>query len=135
MDMGRPIGCVSHRRRLLCGSDDLAVTDLDPAVVSAFADRKWRLNNLYFVQDEYGQVYKFQMRPAQEALVDDMHFLNIVLKARQLGFSTLILLLALDCCLFNDHFSAGRIGATKRHAMNLLDRLKLPCERLHPALR
>lgn len=95
-----------------------------PAMIEAFADRKWRMNNLYYVQDEYGTVYKFNLRPAQAELLDNLHFLNIILKARQLGFSTFILLLALDCCLWNDHFNAGLIADTTKNAQNLLARIK-----------
>ncbi len=111
------------------------MTELDPGIVAAFSDRKWRLNNLYFVQDEYGAVYKFQMRPAQALLLDELHYLNIVLKARQLGFSTLILLLALDCCVFNDHFSAGLIADTKGNAQNLLVRIKFAYDSLPEEIR
>lgn len=111
------------------------MTELDPGIVAAFSDRKWRLNNLYFVQDEYGSVYKFKLRPAQALLLDELHYLNIVLKARQLGFSTLILLLALDCCVFNDHFSAGLIADTKGNAQNLLVRIKFAYDSLPEEIR
>lgn len=107
-----------------------APVELSPEVIRAFSDRKWRLNNLYYVKDEYGGVSKFELRPAQAALLDNMHFLNIILKARQLGFSTFILLLALDCCIFNDHFDAGLIADTITNAKNLLSRVKFAYDNL-----
>jgi len=103
---------------------------LAPELVDAFSDRAWRIDNLYYVQDEYGAVYKFKMRPAQRKLLDELHYLNIVLKARQLGFSTLILLIALDCCIWNDHFAAGLIADTRKNAENLLVRVKFAYDNL-----
>jgi hypothetical protein len=103
--------------------------------VALFLDRKWRLNNLYWIEDKHGQVVKFQLNPAQERLLGELHYLNIILKARQMGFSTFILILALDCCLFNSHFAAGLIADTQTNAQNLLDRVKFAYERLPEQLK
>lgn len=103
---------------------------LSDELVAQWSDRWWRLNNLYFVRDEYGAVYKFKLRPAQRKLLEELHYLNLILKARQLGFSTFILLLALDCCVFNDNFQAGLIADTLKNAQNLLERIKFAYERL-----
>ncbi|QAX31305.1 terminase [Leisingera sp. NJS204] len=103
--------------------------------VAKFGDRKWRLNNLYWIKDRHGNVVKFKLNPAQEQLLDELHTLNIILKARQLGFSTFILILALDCCLFNSHFAAGLIADTQTNAQNLLDRIKFAYERLPAQLQ
>lgn len=104
--------------------------EIPDEVLAAFSDRAWRLSNLYFVQDEYGTITRFALRPAQAALLADMHYLNIILKARQLGFSTFILLLALDCCVFNDHFHAGLIADTTKNAQNLLQRIRFAYEHM-----
>lgn len=103
---------------------------ISPEVVDAFSSREWRLENLYWVQDEYGNVTKFKLRDAQRALLADLHYLNLILKARQLGFSTLILLIALDCCIWNDHFAAGLIADTKENATGLLTRIKFAYDNL-----
>jgi hypothetical protein len=71
---------------------------LSDALVDQWSDRRWRLNNLYYIQDKLGEVVLFKLNEAQNTLLDDLHFLNIILKARQMGFSTFILILALDCC-------------------------------------
>jgi len=111
----------------------------EPAVsedlVELWSDRKWRLNNLYWIEDKYGKVVPFTLNPAQEELLDGLHFLNIVLKARQLGFSTFILLLALDCCLFNSHFAAGLVADTLDNAKALLKRIKFAYDRLPDEIR
>ncbi|MGT2444483.1 terminase [Ensifer adhaerens] len=103
---------------------------LSEDVVELWADRRWRLRNLYFIKDKFGNVVRFVMNPAQEKLLDDLHYLNIILKARQMGFSTFILILALDCCIFNSNFAAGLIADTKKNAQNLLDRIKFAYEHL-----
>lgn len=108
----------------------MAAPALSPEIVDAFSDREWRLDNLYWVQDEYGNVVKFRLRPPQRKLLQDLHYLNLVLKARQIGFSTLILLIALDCCIWNDHFAAGLIADTKKNAENLLVRIKFAYDSL-----
>jgi hypothetical protein len=113
----------------------MAKPALSKELIAQWSDRKWRLNNLYWIEDKHGAVVRFNLNPAQEKLLDDLHYLNIVLKARQLGFSTFILLLALDCCLFNDHFAAGLVADTLPNATNLLKRIKFAYDRLPEALK
>ncbi|WP_025820689.1 hypothetical protein [Shewanella marina] len=70
----------------------------------------WRLNNLYIIADEYGQEVMFRCRPAQVMLFCMLWFLNIILKARQLGFSTAIQIFILDHAIFNDNRKCGVIA-------------------------
>ncbi len=60
------------------------------------ADDKTRLNSLYKITDKSGQVIPFRMNVEQELLFDEMHYLNLILKSRQVGGTTLISLFALD---------------------------------------
>gem|GEM_PF-2416283 len=50
--------------------------------VAQFSDQRWRLNNLYWIRDAHGRRVKFAMNPAQAALYEARHTLNLVLKAR-----------------------------------------------------
>lgn len=63
-------------------------------------DRFWRLNNLYFITDKKGKKVKFRMTPEQFEYFNGMHTRNIILKARQLGFTTLVCIVQLDAALF-----------------------------------
>ena len=108
---------------------------LSKELVDQWSDRRWRLNNLYFIKDKLGNEVLFQMNEAQEKLLDELHYLNIILKARQMGFSTFILLMALDCCLFNSNFSAGLVADTLKNAMGLLERIKFSFERLPEGIK
>jgi len=106
-----------------------------PEELELLGDRTWRMNNLYKIVDKHGQIIPFTLNPAQARLLSGLHYLNVVLKARQLGFSTFILLLALDCCLFNENFSAGLIADTLDNSKTLLDRVKFAYDRLPQVIR
>lgn len=83
------------------------------------ADRDWRLNNLYMIKDKRGNKVRFKLNWAQEKLYREMHTVNVILKARQLGFSTFIMIYCLDACLFNANHSAGVIAHTREAAEDL----------------
>jgi hypothetical protein len=101
-----------------------------------FSDWRWRLNNLYYITDKDGRRTQFQMNWAQEALYDEMHYLNIVLKARQLGFTTFIQIFMLDACLFNSNVRAGTIAHTLDDAKIIFrDKVKYPYDNLPDGIR
>jgi hypothetical protein len=85
----------------------------------------WRLNNLYHVESKKGQVVPFVMNEAQRSLYRNMHYLNMILKARQLGFSTFIAIFFLDVCVFNPSTQAGIIDLTIDDAKKKLQKAKL----------
>lgn len=90
---------------------------IDPRLdVQKWSDPHWRLNHLYHVIDDDGHDFLFRMRPEQEELYANLWYLNIVLKARQLGFTTFICLLALDQCLWSKNFTAAIIAHVKDDA-------------------
>lgn len=106
-------------------------------------DPAWRLANLYqiIVKDEAddsdGLVMPFRPNKAQRRLLARMHTRNIVLKARQLGFTTLVAILWLDTALFAK--SPMRLGiiAHEREAAESIfrDKVLFAYDNLHPALR
>lgn len=64
------------------------------------ADPLYRLNNLYYITDKTGKKVKFKMTAEQLAYFDGEHHKNIILKARQLGFTTQVCIMQLDGALF-----------------------------------
>jgi hypothetical protein len=58
----------------------------------------------------HGRRTKFRLNWAQEALFNEMHHLNVILKARQLGFTTFMQPFMLDACVFNSNIRAGTIA-------------------------
>lgn len=98
-------------------------------------NRLWRLNNLYYIVDKSGQKRQFQLNWAQKELYHNIHYCNIVLKARQLGISTFVTLLFLDVCLFNNNVSAGIIAHTREDAQQLFAKVKFAYDNLPEALK
>lgn len=90
--------------------------------VDHLSDKAWRLDNLYYIQDKKGDKVKFKMNVAQRYLLDNMWYLNIILKARQRGFTTFIDLYILDECIFNSEVEAGIIAHTMDDAKKIFRR-------------
>lgn len=94
-----------------------------------------RMNSLYWVQDEKGGSSLFRMRPAQQMFWDEMWYLNVILKARQLGFSTEVALYFLDTCIFYENTAAGIVDYTLKDAKAKLAKILYAYERMPEAIR
>jgi hypothetical protein len=100
------------------------------------SDPRWRLNNLYWITNKEGSRVQFKLNWAQESLLNDLHYCNIVLKARQLGFTTFIQIFMLDQCLFNSNIRAGTIAHRLDDARTIFrDKIRYPYDNLPEALR
>lgn len=88
---------------------------------SKLLDRSWRLNNLYYIKDKQGNKIKFRLNWAQQDLASGLHYFNVILKARQLGFTTFIMIYFLDACLFNSNHSAGVVAHNRQDANDLFE--------------
>jgi hypothetical protein len=100
-----------------------------------FADREWRLDNIYWIVDEHGQKVRFQRNEAQRELWSQVHYWNIVLKARQRGISTFIAILMLDAAIWNSNTHCGLIDATLPDATKKLDKIKFAYDSLAPEIK
>lgn len=106
------------------------------AAIDLFSDWRWRLDNLYFITDKEGRETQFRMNWAQEALFEEMHYQNVILKARQLGFTTFLQLFMLDACVFNTNVRAGTIAHTLGDAQVIFrDKVKFPYDRLPDGIK
>ena len=95
------------------------VPGIDP---EKLASPWWRLNHLYsIILDKDGKVGKMRLKPQQTGVYRTMHYLNVILKARQIGFTTLIQLFMLDRCIWNPTTRAGVIAHTKDDASEFFD--------------
>jgi len=104
--------------------------------VDRFGDRRWRLDNLYVITDRFGRRVDFRMNSAQAALLDGLHNQNIILKARQRGFTTFIQLFMLDACVFNSDIRGGTIAHTLPDAQVIFrDKIKFPYDNLPAGIR
>ena len=85
-------------------------------IMARYPDKLTRLRDgFYDVKDKHGKRVPFRMNEHQERFYHDRHGMDAVLKARQLGYTTVIQLDILDDCLFIPDLSAGVI------AHNLMD--------------
>lgn len=73
---------------------------MKPEHLKLLADKDWRLNNLYWITDKEGKPTRFRMTPEQREYFEGIHTRNIILKARQLGFTTEVCIIQLDAALF-----------------------------------
>ena len=93
-----------------------AINTPTPYMVETLRDEYWRLNNLYHIIDPNGNLIRFRMNPEQETLYRNKWYQNVILKARQMGFSTLVQLMMLDRCLFTPNTTAGISAQSLTHA-------------------
>lgn len=109
---------------------------LSPELKKNLKDPYWRLNNLYWIIDEDSHRVKFKMRFVQQKFYDEMWFWNEILKSRQHGFSTLIDLIGLDLCLFNDNIEAGIVAHTKEAVQHIFaTKIQYPYDNLPEAIK
>lgn len=100
-------------------------------------DPVWRLHNLYKIVDKFAVERPFVPTPEQSALIHAVYRLkqkrHAILKARQMGFSTLIALMILDAAYFAENFNAAIIDRTQPDATaKLKGKIKFAFERLGP---
>lgn len=116
-------------------SNRLNMNSTDEKALALLGDKKWRMSNLYYIKDKSGQKVLFKPNWAQQELMKP-HYLNIVLKARQLGVTTFHSLLFLDTCLFNHNVSAAIIADTKDNAKEIfIDKVQFAYDNLPPELQ
>lgn len=94
-------------------------------------DKRWRMDNLYWIITKSGTKELFKMNRAQSHFFENylnpndpfrFFYRHIVLKARQLGFTTFIDLWILDEVLFNTNREALVIAHTLTDATEIFDR-------------
>lgn len=118
------------------GSEADAAVVTEEALMRNLADPWWRLTHLYRIATEEGEELRFVPNDEQADLYRSVWYANLVLKARQLGFTTLLTIMALDQCLFVGNFTAAIVFH------NLLDaekafrnKIKFAYDRLPEELR
>lgn len=113
--------------------DDQAM--LDEVLGPQWRDLEWRLSNIYWIVDEHGKPVRFQPNEEQLDFIRNLWSRNLILKARQLGFSTLIEILELDQGLFNSHHNGVVIADTLPNAGKLFGKIEFALARLPDALK
>ncbi|PTM61891.1 hypothetical protein [Phreatobacter oligotrophus] len=109
-----------------------SIEAISPAdLVAAMQNRWWRLTNLYWIQNKDGVAVRFNPNEAQRKFLLEMWYRNVVPKARQRGFSTLIQILMLDTCLFKPGTMSAVIAQDEDTAKQIRNtKIKFAWERL-----
>ena len=115
----------------------------DKELIACLANPRWRVCSglLYKIMlkspdGNAGSVVPFIPNAAQIRLIDSLHYRNIILKARQLGFTTLVSILWLDHALFNPDQRCGIIAQDRPTAeVFFRDKVKLAYDRLPEQLK
>lgn len=129
-----------HKKRGMNRSDEVALAEqylrqFDAGKLSKKRDLiaalslKWfRLNTLYKIKvkepvtlpsGKKTYVIRFRPNRAQRIRYISRHNRDLILKARQLGFTTVEMIDSLDDCLFTDNFNAGCIAHTLDDAKDI----------------
>lgn len=96
----------------------------------------WRLNNIYYILNERMERVLFMPNEAQKFLYYNLWFLNIVLKARQLGFSTFIDILGFDQAYFNNNQRVVIIAQDRESAEKLFEeKIQYPYDNLPDSVK
>lgn len=117
------------------------MTDAKAELAKNMADPMWRISNLYKIvtkgdNGETDLVIRFRPNAAQIRFIERLHHRNIILKARQLGFTTLISIMWLDHALFNANSRCGIIAQDLEAAQVIFrDKVKFAYDNLPVALR
>jgi hypothetical protein len=100
------------------------IRQYDPRDIEAFQDPTWRISNLYSIRIRDGSVIRFRPRPQQLAVLEMLfvhgHKRIIILKARQIGFSTLLGVVCCDQLCFNPGQQISLIDQTLEDARQKL---------------
>lgn len=97
---------------------------------SKLADKLWRMHNLYFIQTKDSRLIPMPLNKAQEDYLKRRGKRNYILKARQLGFSTLGLIDLLDETMFNRNVNTAIVAHEKQKVVKLFEIIKRAYENL-----
>lgn len=101
------------------------------------SDPVWRLHNLYKIVDKLGREVPFRPTREQSQIIEAVYHKgqkrHVILKARQMGFSTLIELMILDATYFGENVQASIVDRTQPDAeAKLKTKIRFAYEKLGP---
>ena len=98
-------------------------------------DKEWRLSHLYKIKTKEKKLVRFKPKPAQLDYLVNASNRDIILKARQLGFSTLKLIELLDYAIFNPNANCAVIAHQRDTVQTLFEIVRLAYDNLPDGIR
>jgi len=112
-------------------SRDLTRDEFKKAVKLKF----FRLCAFYYIKDKEGNKVRFSPNVAQVEYYKESHQNDIILKARQLGFTTFKMIHDLDSCLFRKNFSAGCIAHNDKDSKDIYrNKIRFAYQNIKPSI-
>lgn len=102
----------------------------DLEISKALLDWRWRFTSLYWIEPAESNISRILFNPRKEqweileAIYDRGEVRVAILKARQLGFSTLLSLICLDMVIFMGGFNVGIVEQNREKANEKLEKVK-----------
>lgn len=84
--------------------------------------KEWRINHLYKIRDKEGNLITFKRNRAQKHYAANIWYRNLVLKSRQLGFTTDEAIDSLDDSLFTPNLDALMIAHNLEAGSSIFDK-------------
>jgi hypothetical protein len=85
--------------------------------------KAWRLNNIYYIVDKKGDSVLFRPNSIQKKVLECTHRRRLILKARQVGLSTLSVIDILDDTIFTGNAASGIVSYSLEHAQHIFKRI------------
>ena len=106
-------------------------------IANYLPNKLWRLNNLYTIVDKDGNKMRFNMNRAQHRAYAAMlrHPRVIILKSRQQGISTFMLINYFDDGIFIEDLNIGMLAQGLEEASTLLERVKVAWDNFPPEIK
>lgn len=125
MRMKRPVGQVDSRKE----------PGLNNTHLRHLGSRMWRICNLYYILDKDNKCVQFKPNAEQLEFLRNAHGRDLILKARQLGFTTLACIIELDAAMF-EHKQCALIAHNKDDAARFFrNKVKFAYDRLPKKIR
>ncbi len=125
-----------ERREVMRGKVLTAlVTQKHINLKATLANSNWRINHLYCIIDKDKNVITFKYNKAQAHFMEHRWFRNIILKSRQLGFSTMALIVNFDDTFWNPYKNNLIIAHRLDDAKKLFRRIEFALNSMPSFLR
>lgn len=100
------------------------------------SDKSWRINHLYKIRNKEGELVVFKRNRAQQHYAEHKWFRNLILKSRQLGFTTDEAIDSLDDVLFTPNVDALMIAHNLEAGSSIFDKkIVFAWEKFPPEMR
>lgn len=107
----------------------------DSALLEKLKSKEWRMNHLYKIKTKDKRLVTFKLNKAQAHYIKNRGHKNIILKARQLGFSTVGLIDLLDDTIMSPNTNSAIIAHEREKVGKLFEIVKRAYNNLPDELR